>query len=102
MGNTGGRLAPMNAVLEASLHFQDMPSPVGRLRLIASDTALVGIWFEQGRDAARGRGDLIERSSPVLEGPLSQLEEDFATQRRAFYRRWSRAAPSSSGACGSG
>ena len=74
----------MNAVLQASLHFQDMPSPVGRLRLIASESALVGIWFEQGRDAARGRGDLIECSSPVLERTRSQLEEYFAAQRRAF------------------
>jgi len=74
----------MNAVLQASLHFQDMPSPVGRLRLIASDSALVGIWFEQGRDAARGRGDLIERASPVLERTRSQLEEYFAAQRSAF------------------
>src|SRR5678815_1199861 len=84
MGKTGGRLAPMNAVLQASLHFQDLPSPVGRLRLIASDTALVGIWFEQGRDAARGRGDLVERSSPVLERTRVRLEEYFAAQRRDF------------------
>ena len=74
----------MNAVLEASLHFQDIPSPVGRLRLIASDSALVGIWFEQGRDAARGRGDLVERSTPVLERTRSQLEEYFAARRSAF------------------
>jgi hypothetical protein len=58
----------MNAVLQdGSLHYQDMPSPVGRLRLIASDSALVGIWFEQGRDAARHAGGLVEKSSPVLE-----------------------------------
>ncbi|HEX5160807.1 MAG TPA: methylated-DNA--[protein]-cysteine S-methyltransferase [Steroidobacteraceae bacterium] len=74
----------MNAVLQHSLHFQDMPSPVGRLRLIASGIALVGIWFEQGRDAARGRGDLVEASSPVLERTRRQLEEYFAAQRREF------------------
>ena len=74
----------MNAVLQASLHFQDMPSPVGRLRLTASESALVGIWFEQGRDAARGRSDLVERSTPVLERTRSQLEEYFAAQRSAF------------------
>ena len=74
----------MNAVLQPSLHFQDMPSPVGRLRLIASETALVGIWFEQGRDAARGRGKLLERWLPVLERTQAQLEEYFAAQRREF------------------
>ena len=84
MGNSGGRLAPMNAVLQPSLHFQDMPSPVGRLRLIATETALVSIWFEQGRDAARGRGELLERWLPVLERTQAQLEEYFAAQRRDF------------------
>ena len=75
----------MNAVLhDTSLHFQDMPSPVGRLRLIASDTSLVGIWFEQGRDAARHRGGLAEKPSPVVELARTQLQEYFAGQRRNF------------------
>jgi methylated-DNA-[protein]-cysteine S-methyltransferase len=75
----------MNAVLQdTSLHFQDMPSPVGRLRLIASDSALVGIWFGQGRDAARHRGGLAEKPSPVLELARTQLQEYFAAQRRDF------------------
>jgi len=75
----------MNAVLQdSSLHFQDMPSPVGRLRLIASESALVGIWFEQGRDAARHAGGLVEKSSPVLEHARTQLQEYFAGQRRDF------------------
>jgi len=75
----------MNAVLhDTSLHFQDLSSPVGRLRLIASDSALVGIWFEQGRDAARHRGSLPEKRSPVLERALTQLQEYFAGQRRDF------------------
>jgi len=75
----------MNAVLHDSpLHFQDMSTPVGRLRLIASDSALVGIWFEQGRDAARHPGGLTEKSSPVLELARTQLQEYFATRRQEF------------------
>jgi methylated-DNA-[protein]-cysteine S-methyltransferase len=64
--------------------FQDMPSPIGRLRLIASDAALVGIWFEQGRDALRGDASLVERGSDLLARARTQLEEYFAGQRREF------------------
>ena len=75
----------MNAVLQdSSLQYQDMPSPVGRLRLIASDSALVGIWFEQGRDAARHAGGMEEKSSSVLELARTQLQEYFAARRRDF------------------
>jgi methylated-DNA-[protein]-cysteine S-methyltransferase len=66
------------------MQFQDMPSPIGRLRLIATDTALVGIWFEHGRDAARGDPGLEERASPLLERARTQLEEYFAGSRRQF------------------
>jgi methylated-DNA-[protein]-cysteine S-methyltransferase len=66
------------------MRYQDMPSPIGRLRLIASDTALVGVWFEHGRDAARADGTLIEQSSPLLEQTRRQLEEYFAGARREF------------------
>jgi len=75
----------MNAVLHDSpMHFQDVPSPVGRLRLIASNSALMGIWFEQGRDAARHSGDLTEKSSPLLELARTQLQEYFAARRQEF------------------
>jgi len=61
-----------------------MPSPIGRLRLIASDAALVGIWFEHGRDAARGDPSLAEGSSSILERTRSQLQEYFTGTRRQF------------------
>jgi methylated-DNA-[protein]-cysteine S-methyltransferase len=66
------------------MHYQDMPSPIGRLRLIASDEALVGIWFEHGRDAARGDPSLVEGNSSVLEQSRLQLEEYFSGARRNF------------------
>jgi methylated-DNA-[protein]-cysteine S-methyltransferase len=61
-----------------------MDSPVGRLRLIASDDALVGIWFEHGRDAARGAAGLVSKSSAILARARGQLEEYFAGTRRDF------------------
>jgi len=75
-GRASDRLRPM--------YYQDMPSPIGRLRLIASDTAITGIWFEQGRDATRGDPTLVERSSPLLGLARTQLEEYFAGARREF------------------
>jgi methylated-DNA-[protein]-cysteine S-methyltransferase len=66
------------------MHYQDMPSPIGRLRLIASETALVGIWFEQGRDAARADASLTERTCGLLERTRTQLEQYFAGARRGF------------------
>ena len=67
-----------------TLCFEDIDSPVGRLRLIASDTALVGIWFEHGRDAARQDAALIRRPSPVLDLARLQLQEYFAGARQEF------------------
>jgi len=64
--------------------YEDMESPVGRLRLIACDDSLVGIWFENGRDAARSAVELRPASSPLLARTRRQLEEYFAGQRRAF------------------
>ena len=72
------------AAIKATLHFEDVDSPVGRLRLIASGDALVGIWFSRGRDAARGASGLVNASSPVLELTRAQLGEYFAGERREF------------------
>jgi methylated-DNA-[protein]-cysteine S-methyltransferase len=67
-----------------TLRFDDVASPVGRLRLIASEIALVGIWFEHGRDAARSALWLTRSPSPVLEQTRIQLEEYFAERRQVF------------------
>ena len=65
-------------------HYEDMDSPIGRLRLIGSGRSLVGIWFEHGRDAARSDATLEKKSSPLLARTRQQLEEYFAGQRREF------------------
>src|SRR5689334_16121598 len=67
--------------------YEDVASPIGRLRLIACGDALTGIWFEQGRDARKAEGR-VERfapgSSAVLERAKSQLAEYFRGERREF------------------
>jgi methylated-DNA-[protein]-cysteine S-methyltransferase len=67
-----------------TLRFDDMGSPVGRLRLIASEVALVGIWFEHGRDAARRALWMTRSPSPLLDSARAQLEEYFAGRRQVF------------------
>jgi methylated-DNA-[protein]-cysteine S-methyltransferase len=64
--------------------YQDIDSPVGRLRLIASNDALVGIWFEHGRDAARGAAGLARGCNAIVERTRQQLGEYFAGARREF------------------
>ena len=62
----------------------EVDSPVGRLRLLASDAALVGIWFEHGRDARRAAPTLVRKYSPILERTREQLVEYFTGVRREF------------------
>jgi methylated-DNA-[protein]-cysteine S-methyltransferase len=64
--------------------YEDVTSPIGRLRLIASGDELVGIWFEHGRDAGKKDLDLVKGNSPVLERTKLQLEEYFRGERREF------------------
>jgi methylated-DNA-[protein]-cysteine S-methyltransferase len=64
--------------------FEDMPSPIGRLRLISRGEHLVGIWFEHGRDAARGDDSLVPGTSPAIERTRTQLEQYFRGERRDF------------------
>jgi methylated-DNA-[protein]-cysteine S-methyltransferase len=66
------------------MNYQDMPSPIGGLRLLADGELLVGIWFEHGRDAARAAPGLVEQTSKVLERARAQLDEYFAGQRQEF------------------
>ncbi len=67
-----------------TLRFDDIASPVGRLRLIASPDALVGIWFENGRDAARSALWLTRSPSSVIDLARTQLGEYFDGKRQEF------------------
>ncbi len=67
-----------------SLVYDDLASPVGRLRLIGTNHALVAIWFEHGRDAARNAATLVQGRSAVLVRARQQLSEYFNGVRRSF------------------
>jgi methylated-DNA-[protein]-cysteine S-methyltransferase len=69
--------------------YQDVASPIGRLRLIARGDEITGIWFESGRDARKGlsstkNANLVPGTSPVIERARAQLEEYFRGERRDF------------------
>jgi methylated-DNA-[protein]-cysteine S-methyltransferase len=62
-----------------------MNSPVGTLRLIASDKGLAGVWFERTRPGrVRPRGDVENARHPVLVETERQLREYFAGRRQSF------------------
>jgi methylated-DNA-[protein]-cysteine S-methyltransferase len=67
-----------------ALVYEDVGSPIGRLRLIADGEKLIGIWFEHGRDARKSDVALIPGSSPALERTKTQLAEYFRGERREF------------------
>jgi methylated-DNA-[protein]-cysteine S-methyltransferase len=72
----------MNSTNE--LLYEDMDSPVGRLRLIGRGEELVAIWFEHGRDARKEHPALVAGTSAVLARTRAQLEEYFRGERRDF------------------
>ncbi len=67
------------------LSFMEMPSPVGILKLVATDTALVAVLWEN-EDPKRVRlAELIENTQhPILLETQKQLNEYFAGQRQKF------------------
>jgi methylated-DNA-[protein]-cysteine S-methyltransferase len=60
-----------------------MESPVGTLRLEASDKGLAGISFEQ-RGRRRGSAGMEDARHPVLVEAARQLREYFAGRRQSF------------------
>ena len=69
----------------ANYVFKLMNSPVGTLRLVASDKGLAGVWFERSRpERVRPRGDVESARHPVLVEAERQLREYFAGRRQTF------------------
>lgn len=74
--------------LPTTLNRADIDTPLGRMRLAASDSALVGVWFVDQKHApdplvvARWRTD---GDHPVLRDAARQLAEYFAGRRQAFH-----------------
>ena len=63
----------------SEIHYQHFDSPIGTLRLLARDGALVRIEFENGL-----RDDGIEQDDPVLAETAHQLQQYFAGERTDF------------------
>ncbi len=62
-----------------SLVYQNMDSPVGRLKLIASDQGLAAILWENDKPNRVRLGELAEDSNhPILQKTKAQLAEYFA------------------------
>jgi len=65
------------------IHYDDMDSPIGRLRLVADRDGLREIWFEQGRHQKAVEPNWIRATEPLAFVRL-QLEEYFAGERQHF------------------
>jgi methylated-DNA-[protein]-cysteine S-methyltransferase len=62
---------------------KSIDSPLGALRLVATDTALVGVYYP-GHAPAPAVGGEDVASHPVLDQAARELHEYFAGRRRAF------------------
>jgi methylated-DNA-[protein]-cysteine S-methyltransferase len=67
----------------STICYDDMPTPIGRLRLVADEHGLREVWFESGRHR-RDPAPSWVRSPEALAFARVQLEEYFAGTRRAF------------------
>lgn len=67
------------------LHFIDMPSPVGRLKLVANSQALVAVMWENEQPKCLDSKQLLPCADhPILLATQKQLSEYFAGQRQHF------------------
>jgi methylated-DNA-[protein]-cysteine S-methyltransferase len=73
-------------MLERTLYYKTIPSPVGSLRLMASDKGLCAVLFDGGRYNRVYCEGGIERNDdyPVLNQAEKQLNEYFAGKRKTF------------------
>lgn len=65
------------------IYYDEMPSPVGTLRLVADAQGLRQLWFERERHPKRMSPQWI-RSSAAVAFARQQLEEYFAGTRQVF------------------
>ncbi|AXQ21443.1 methylated-DNA--[protein]-cysteine S-methyltransferase [Acinetobacter wuhouensis] len=67
------------------LSFMEMASPVGQLKLVATETALVAVLWENENPNRVRLAELIENTQhPILLETQKQLNEYFAGQRQVF------------------
>lgn len=67
------------------LLYKYIDSPVGRLKLVATDNALVAVmWDNEDHKRVRLAEQIEKNDHPVLQQTQQQLEEYFAGQRQTF------------------
>lgn len=67
------------------LAFMYMPSPVGRLKLVATDSALVAVIWDNENPRRVRQAELVEQlDHPILLDAQQQLNEYFQGQRQTF------------------
>ncbi|MEO1060003.1 MAG: methylated-DNA--[protein]-cysteine S-methyltransferase [Actinomycetota bacterium] len=68
-----------------TLHTRSVPSPVGELRLVASDVGLRAVlWPDEDDDRVSFDDDLVPHDHPILDAAAQQLGEYFAGERTEF------------------
>jgi len=68
-----------------SLSYKLIPSPIGKLKLVASDEGLVAILWENERPRRVRLADLVENPAhPMLLRSEKELNEYFSHKRKAF------------------
>ena len=68
-----------------SLSYKLIPSPIGELKLVASDEGLVAILWENDRPRRVRHADLVENPAhPMLLRTEKELNEYFSHKRKAF------------------
>jgi methylated-DNA-[protein]-cysteine S-methyltransferase len=70
-------------LLNGPIYYDDMSSPIGRLRLVAGREGLREVWFEQGRHPKMAGPNWIRATEPLAFARV-QLEEYFAGERTTF------------------
>ncbi|KRE96778.1 cysteine methyltransferase [Frateuria sp. Soil773] len=68
---------------DGTIHYDDMPSPIGRLRLVADARGLREVWFETGRHRKAADPGWL-RCADALAFARVQFEEYFAGTRQVF------------------
>ena len=66
-----------------TIWYDELPTPIGRLRLVADTQGLREVWFETGRHRKSPNPEWIKAPERLVE-PRRQLEEYFAGDRTQF------------------
>ncbi len=65
------------------IYFTELPSPIGNLRIVGTESAVSGLYMEAHDDDFSGHRDAVQDGAPLFEA-RRQLEEYFAGERREF------------------